>query len=266
MSFLRKFNRLRRLFKLHFNLPKTIYFNFRVFGLKDALRLPVFLFGRIHLEGIHRGCVEVLQIKTGSVRIGGGWFTELCGFSNRYKSFLRINGKMILGGDNIMHQGIVVSVTKNATLRIGNNVYFNERVIIHSKYGITIGDNCRFGWNTQILDTGFHYMINKGKLAYRHAPVILEHNVWIANSVSIMKGTYLPAYTVVASNSLVNKNFSQIGEHCLIGGVPAKYITDGVERLLINESEVDKLFGSPEEILEYDAVKNELEKTKYHKQ
>ena len=109
-------------------------------------------------------------------------------------------------------------------------------------------------------------MINKGKIAYRNAPVVLEHNVWVANGVSIMKGTYLPAYTVVASNSLVNKNYSEIGEHCLIGGVPAKYITNGVERLLIRDSEVDELFSSPEEILMYDAVKNEFEKPKYQKQ
>lgn len=109
-------------------------------------------------------------------------------------------------------------------------------------------------------------MINKGKISFRHAPVVLEHNVWVANSVSIMKGAYLPAYTVVASNSLVNKNFSEIGEHCLIGGIPAKYITNGVERLLLKDAEVDKLFSNPEEVLEYDAIKQELEKEKYHKQ
>lgn len=258
--------RLHELLKLHFNLPKTIYFNIAVFGIKDALRLPVFLFGRVHLEGLHRGCVELQQIRTGGVRIGGGWFTELCGYSNRFESFVRIKGKLILGEDVVFHQGVVISVVKNATLRIGNNVRFNERVTIHSKNSITIGDKCRFGWNVQILDTGFHYMINKGKLAYRNAPVVMEHNVWVANGVSIMKGTYLPAYTVVASNSLVNKNFGEIGEHCLIGGIPAKIITNGVERLLLRDSEVDNLFGSPEETIDYDDVKNELEKEKYHKQ
>lgn len=260
------YKEVRKLLKLHLNLPKTIYFNVKVFGVKNALKLPVLLFGRIHLEGLSRGCVELQQIKTGGVRIGGGWFTELSGYSNRFESFLRIKGKLVLGNGVVMSQGVVLSISKNAIMRIGNNVRFNERVTIHSKYSITIGDKCRIGWNVQILDTGFHYMINKGKLAYRHAPVILEHNVWIANSVSIMKGTYLPAYTVVASNSLVNKNFSEMSEHCLIGGIPARYITNGVERLLLVDSEVDKLFRSPEEIIEYEAIRMELEKEKYHKQ
>jgi hypothetical protein len=78
-----------------------------------------------------------------------------------------------------------------------------------------------------------------------------------------MKGTYLPAYTIVASNSLVNKNFKEIGEHCLIGGIPAKYITNGVERLLLKDKEIDKLFKNPDDIFDYEDIKDELHKEKY---
>jgi len=249
-------------YRLHFNFTKTLYFNFRVFNFKTAIQLPVWLYGHIQLEDIHRGCVVLQQYKTGGVRIGG-WYTQIYGHSNRCISFLRISGKLVLGKNIIMQQGIILSVGDNATLRIGNNVHFNERVTLHSKLRITINDNCRFGWNTQILDTGFHYMINKGKLAYRNAPVIIENNVWVANGVSVMKGTYLPAYTVVASNSLVNKNFKEMGEHCLIGGIPAKYITNGVERLLLLDGEIDKLFNSYDDVIDYEDVKDELNKEKY---
>jgi serine acetyltransferase len=100
-------------------------------------------------------------------------------------------------------------------------------------------------------------------LAYRNAPVIIENNVWVANGVSVMKGTYLPAYTVVASNSLVNKNFKEMGEHCMIGGIPAKYITNGVERLLLLDGEIDKLFNSYDDVIDYEEVRNELNKEKY---
>lgn len=78
-----------------------------------------------------------------------------------------------------------------------------------------------------------------------------------------MKGTYLPAYTIVASNSLVNKNYLEMGEHCLIGGVPAKYITDGVERLLLKDAEIDNLFGVDVKELNYEDIKSELTKGKY---
>lgn len=249
--------------KLHLNLTKTLYFNFRVFNFKTAIKLPVWLYGHIQLEGLHRGCVVLQQAKTGGVKLGGGWDSEVFGRSRRHISFLRLRGKLVLGKGVVMPQGIVLSVDKNAAVRIGNNVAFNERVTIHSKTGITIKDNCRFGWNVQIFDTSFHYMINKGKLAYRNAPVVIENNVWVGNGVSIMKGTYLPAYTIVASNSLVNKNFKEIGEHCLIGGIPAKYITNGVERLLLKDKEIDKLFKGPGDVLDYEEYKDELEKKKY---
>ncbi len=59
------FKRLIELLRLHFNLPKTIYFNVAVFGIKGALRLPVFLYGKVRLEGLHRGCIELQHPRTG---------------------------------------------------------------------------------------------------------------------------------------------------------------------------------------------------------
>ena len=73
-----------------------------------------------------------------------------------------------------------------------------------------------------------------------------------------MKGTYLPAYTIVASNSLVNKNYKEMGEHCMIGGIPAKFITNGVERLLLNDKEIDKLFKDENKVIDYEEYKEEL--------
>lgn len=257
--------RITKAFKLHLNLIKTVYFNLKVFGVKKGIKLPIWLYGRIQLEGLHRGCIELTSLRSGTVKIGGGWYTEIYGFSKRHTSFLRVEGKLVFGNGVIMNQGVILSISSNAIVKIGNNVRFNERVTVHSKIGVSIGDNSRVGWNTQILDTSFHYMINKGKISYRDAPVFIDHNVWIANGVSIMKGVCLPAYTVVASNSLVNKSFKDIGEHCLIGGIPAKFITEGVERLLICESEVDKLFLSSDSVLNYEDIKEELLKDRYRK-
>ena len=252
-------------YRLHLNFTKTLYFNFRVFNLKTAIQLPVWLYGHIQFGGLYRGCVVLNQVKTGGVKIGGGWDSDVFGRSKRHISFLRLRGKLILEKNITMQQGITLSLSKNAILKIGHNVVFNERVTIHSKESITIKENCRFGWNTQIFDTSFHYMVNKGKVAYRNTPVVIEHNSWVGNGVSIMKGTYLPAYTVVASNSLVNKNFKEMGEHCLIGGVPAKYITNGVERLLLNDREIDKLFNGTNNIIDYEDIKEVLHKEKYQK-
>lgn len=254
---------LKNLRKSHFNLLKTLYFNFKVFDFKTAVKLPVLLFGNIQFEGLHAGCVELRKVKRGVVKIGGGWHTETFGYSNRYKSFLRIKGKLVLGAKVLIQQGVVLSINSKATVTIGDNVIINERVTIHSKQSITINNNCWISWNTQIFDSSFHYMLKQGKLACRNAPVFLGRDVWVANNVSIMKGAYLPDYTVVAANSLVNKDFRTLGEHCLIGGVPAKFITNRVELLHLQDSKVDKLFNSPDEILEYTDIEEELQKAAY---
>ena len=46
-----------------------------------------------------------------------------------------------------------------------------------------------------------------------------------------MKGTVIPDNTIVASNSLCNKNYSEIGEYILLAGSPAELKKKGCKRL-----------------------------------
>ena len=157
MSVLQALQRIRETLKLHINVPKTLYFNFKVFDFRQAVRLPVFLYGKVDLDALHRGCVELSsKVRTGGVKFGGGWYTELYGYSQRHKSFLRIEGKLVLGNDITINQGALFSISRNAVVRIGDRVLFSERALLHSKESITIEDDCLIGWNTQIFDSDFH--------------------------------------------------------------------------------------------------------------
>lgn len=51
-----------------------------------------------------------------------------------------------------------------------------------------------------------------------------------------MKGVNLPPYTTVASNSVVNKNIISC-ERALIGGIPAKLLSDDFSRVFNLEEE-----------------------------
>lgn len=48
--------------------------------------------------------------------------------------------------------------------------------------------------------------------------------VWVCNSTTITGGAVIPDYCVVASNSLVGKDFSDVSDGTLIGGIPAKVL------------------------------------------
>lgn len=46
-------------------------------------------------------------------------------------------------------------------------------------------------------------------------PIVIHDNVWIGNRFTIAKGTILPSYSIVVSNSMTNKDFSEDGGCCL---------------------------------------------------
>ena len=54
---------------------------------------------------------------------------------------------------------------------------------------------------------------------------------WFGNRCNIMKGTITPNNTIVASNSLCNKDYSDIPEYSLLAGSPAKLKNKGIKRL-----------------------------------
>lgn len=222
----------------HLNLFKTVYFNFRVFPLKIAIRLPVFVYGRVCFEGLHRGCIKFTNGQASHpLHLGGGYYTWVFGCSDLYRSYFRFDGTLICGKKVILDQGSAISVSKDAILEIGDNVVINRNSRIHCRERITIEKDSRLGWDCQVFDTNFHFTLHNNRIANYSKPVFIGHNSWLANGVSVQKGSYLPAYSVVASKSLVNKDFSDIGEKCLLGGVPAHLLSKDICRILDLEKE-----------------------------
>lgn len=54
-------------------------------------------------------------------------------------------------------------------------------------------------------------------------------------------GAVLPSFTIVASNSLVGKDYSYLKEGSLIGGAPAKLIAEEMYR--IEDSKANTIIG-----------------------
>lgn len=107
-----------------------------------------------------------------------------------------------------------------------------NRCKIHCAYYITIGCYSRFSWETQIFDTNMHYLVDEnGYVKNNKGDIVIGDYCWVGNRCTIQKGTRLPDYMVVASNSVVNKDFTT-KEFGVIAGIPAQYIKGGYKRLL----------------------------------
>ena len=84
------------------------------------------------------------------------------------------------------------------------------------------------------MDTTFHYVQNlnrNGEIAPLTKPIILGEDIWVGNRTTFTKGAVVPDKTIVASNSLVNKDFSNIEPYTLLAGMPASVKATGMKRI-----------------------------------
>lgn len=98
----------------------------------------------------------------------------------------------------------------------------------------------------QVLDSNYHYIADfkHGMVKKRAHPITIGNYCWVCNSSTITGGAVIPNKIIVASNSLVNKDMSNIPEESIIGGIPAKLVAIGYRRIESHqfEGEVNRYF------------------------
>ena len=102
-----------------------------------------------------------------------------------------------------------------------------EGTLILIRDYLEIGRYTRIGFLSFFMDSDDHFTVNmeNQKVARNKAPIIIGKYNWIANKTVIKKNTKIPDYTIVASsNTLLSKDYTENGEFCVLGGIPAKVI------------------------------------------
>jgi acetyltransferase-like isoleucine patch superfamily enzyme len=135
-----------------------------------------------------------------------------------------------LGHHVSINNGFAIAVEQGVSLLIGNDVEIGPLSKIYCENSISIGNTVSMSWEVQIFDTDFHYMTDNGTIRRCNAPIEIGDNVWIGNRVTINKGSKVPSWAIVASNSLVNKDYSQYAGG-ILAGCPAKYIASSKKRI-----------------------------------
>ena len=109
-------------------------------------------------------------------------------------------------GDRIINDGRFVAIVgDNATLTIGDGVYFNEDNMISCKSKIVIGNGCQFGPNVKIFDNNHKFNAEQGVISeHKSAPIIIGDHCWIGTNVVILKGTIIGNYTVIGAGCVVS--------------------------------------------------------------
>ena len=222
------------------NIWKSVYFNFKVLPARQAIHLPIHLYGKWNFRFL-RGKIKIPleQVKFGSYRFGfdtAGYFTYSISTISIHKG-----SKIELGEGVRIGQGVQICLYPNATLRIGNFSSLGDNVKCICYQSIVVGKSADITWDCQITDFNSHYMLDRKSNSIPNIckPVNIGDYCWICNKTLVMPGTILANRVVVAASSLLNRNYIKINiqEGSLIGGIPAKLIKTGVYRIYNREDE-----------------------------
>lgn len=206
----------------HYRYLYSLIFCLRNFPLKEALKLPVLFCKGGYAEIINNGKLllsDEFWRKESKLIIGfdSKDFSHQC-----EKTYLRVEGEMIVHGSFEMRRGAVLDVCGKAIFGDFFLLGCNSICRIHNY--AEFGESVRFAHECQIFDTNFHPMEDPTNIGYTpfSSPIILGDHCWIGNRTTISKGTRLPSYTTIASNSLVSRDLSSEPAYTLWGGVPVR--------------------------------------------
>lgn len=218
---------MRDCFFLILSLPKTIYFNFKYFNFKQAMKLPILMSYNTVLLSTKGKITINRPIKTAMIRIGFG----NVGIFDKSKSrtILNIYGEIIFNGRADIGHGSRISINAVGKLILGDNFKISAESSIICREKITFGDNCLLSWDILIMDTDFHKITHNGKYTNKNKKISIGEHVWIGCRCTILKGVTIANDTVISANSHIYKSFDS--QNILIGGNPAKIIKEDINWL-----------------------------------
>lgn len=221
----------------HFDRPclfKTIYFNLRLCSVRQALRCPIYVYGKTRMWSLKGNVViETRKITPGMVKWGYDW-----GYRSNGTTIIRIEGNIHFGGTCLIAKGSDIAVFKGGGLFIGSGGNILENTLIYCCEEIRIGRNFSFAFQSSMMDSDFHYMLDlsKNRIAKRTSPIRIGDNVWVGNRATIKKGVKIPNNTIIAASySVLTKDYTQLPPYSIIGGCPAKLLSFGYSRIWKNE-------------------------------
>ncbi|MEW6673259.1 MAG: acyltransferase [Thermodesulfobacteriota bacterium] len=107
-------------------------------------------------------------------------------------------------------------------ISIGNYCLICPGVRIGSAGEITIGDNCMLASNAYITDADWHDIYNRVSIG-KTAPVRIEKNVWIGDSVIICKGVTIGENSIIGAGAIV---VDSVPANSIAAGNPARVVKE----------------------------------------
>lgn len=112
-------------------------------------------------------------------------------------------GRVDIGKNFILKQGVYIAAVNNGKVLIGNNVSFNRNVILVSHDTISIGDHVAVGPNTVFYDHDHNFDETGIISGYKTGPIVIGSHVWIGAGVTILRDTIIGEGSVIGAGCIV---------------------------------------------------------------
>ena len=139
------------------------------------------------------------------------------------RPLLDVDGTMSVGKRTIWRSPrtrVWVTVSKGATLTLGDRVLLNDGANIACYLKITIGENTQIADFATVYDTNFHRVSPDTEVVT--APVIIGKNVWIGARSIVLPGVTIGDHSVIAAGSIVTDS---IPARSVAVGAPARVVS-----------------------------------------
>lgn len=232
-----------RLSQPRLSLWRTIYFNFRTLPFCQAIKLPVYIYGKVRFFMLNGSVIiQSRKLSSGMIKIGTNGDSFSLFDHSGYVQLASTNSYIVFEGRcrialNTKIRVIHGILTFGANSRIGS-----DSKVICNGGNIYIGNNTGVTFGCTIMNSSFHYTYDQNRKGYRNrsSNIYIGKHCWIGNQTTILGNAKLPDFSIVGSGSLVNKDLCQVCQsgYPMIAGRPATIITYGIKRVFSPKTEV----------------------------
>ncbi len=221
--------------KNFYYLISSIYFNLHYLPFKQAIKLPILLYKPKLVKTKGKIIIDTPDIKFGMIRFG---FWRVTLYPNSGIIYENNGGTIIFRGDCTIGNNSSISIAKSGNITFGENFLATSSFKIASYRNIEFGKKTRIGWDSLIMDTNFHPImdIKTGKNKKASGPIKIGDYNWFGNKCTIMHSVTTPERCIYGMSSILTRgNISE--SYCVHAGNPLKVVTRDVMRDYDNDIE-----------------------------
>lgn len=211
--------------ELILSTPISFYASWRLTSFKQAFSFPVIARFNTILRDLS-GHLESPMIGKQKAILYVGFDCGEGTADRSIKSVLEIKGTIKIEKSCRIGIGSRIEIGKDAIWEMVSFMNSSRFHIICKKH-IKMGKNFKASWETSIMDSDMHPIINleTGKISEPHKAIHFGDNVWMGTKSMVLKGSKIPSGSIICAMALVNQRFRH--ENAVIMGNPAQELMNG---------------------------------------